>query len=372
MKTKVTYIISNIDKALAFEWINENINKSKFEINFILLNPDSSYLEKYLIENKIEVKFIQYRGKKSLLSAFFKMMFYLLFNRPKVVHCHLFEASLIGLFVSKILFIKKRIYTRHHSSFMHIYYPKSVKYDRFINFLATDIVAISKNVENILIQKENVNPNKITLIHHGFKLENFANPNKNNIEELRIKYQTSDFYPVIGVIARYTHWKGIQYIIQAFKKLLETYPKAHLILANASGEYKSIIQNLLKELPETSYTEIKFEKDLYNFYQLFNVYIHTPIDHHSEAFGQTYVEALAAGIPSVFTLSGIASDFIKDKHNAIVVPYKSEDDIYAAVLELLNNEDLRSKIIQNGKNDVNRLFKLSNMIESFEKLYVKN
>ena len=41
-------------------------------------------------------------------------MFFLLKWKPKIVHCHLRKASLIGLIGSYILRIKKRIYTRHH------------------------------------------------------------------------------------------------------------------------------------------------------------------------------------------------------------------------------------------------------------------
>ncbi len=44
--------------------------------------------------------------------------------------------------------------------------------------------------------------------------------------------------------------------------------------------------------------------------------MHVTIGKHYEAFGQIYVEALAAGIPSVFTLTGIAPEIIEHEHNA--------------------------------------------------------
>jgi hypothetical protein len=60
--------------------------------------------------------------------------------------------------------------TRHSSDFHHIYFPSAVKYDRFTNWLATDIVAISENVQNILLNWESVNPAKVHLIKHGIDL----------------------------------------------------------------------------------------------------------------------------------------------------------------------------------------------------------
>lgn len=244
-----------------------------------------------------------------------------------------------------------------------------IKYDKMINSFATAVVAISKNVEEILIEKENVAADKVHLIHHGFKLEDFEIADKNKMEGLRNKYFIKDKYPVIGVIARYTHWKGIQYIIPAFEKLLKTYPDALLILANANGDYKLEITHLLKTIPPDNFVEINFEEDLFQMYHLFDVYVHTPIDNHSEAFGQTYIEALAAGTPSVFTLSGIAREFIKDRQNALVVDYKNSDAIYNSIKELLENKSLAETISKNGKEDVKKSFGLDKMISKLEELY---
>ena len=77
-----------------------------------------------------------------------------------MVHTHLFEASLLGLSAAKFTRVKRRIYTRHHSTYHHEYYPKAIKYDRLINFLATEIVAISNNVKEVLRRKEGVAENK--------------------------------------------------------------------------------------------------------------------------------------------------------------------------------------------------------------------
>ena len=64
---------------------------------------------------------------------------------------------------------------------------------------------------------------------------------------------------VIGVISRYTEWKGIQYIIPAFKQLLNDFPNALLILANAKGGYQAAIKSQLTTHPKDSFTEILFD-----------------------------------------------------------------------------------------------------------------
>jgi glycosyltransferase involved in cell wall biosynthesis len=172
------------------------------------------------------------------------------------------------------------------------------------------------------------------------------------------------------VIARFTELKGIQYIIPAFQNLLKLYPDALLLLFNAHGDYENEIKSQLKKLlPAENYHLIPFETDLGAAYRLMDVFIQVSIDRTIEAFGQTYIEALASGIPSIFTLSGIASDFIEDKKNALVVPYKNSDAIFDRLLEILTNQEGALLMAAQGRRDVEHNFSLKKMVHSLERLY---
>jgi glycosyltransferase involved in cell wall biosynthesis len=370
LRTNVTYIISNINKALAFEWIVKDLSSEKINLRFVILNPGVSELEMFLVENNIPFKRICYKGKTSIVKSIIATISFLRTTKTSVIHTHMFEANIVGLISAWFLRIPKRIYTRHHSSYHHDYFPGAVKYDKLCNYLSTDIIATTNVVKEILKKKESVSGTKIKLIHHGFKLESFTDVPEQEILNLKQKYDTQGFYPVIGVISRYTEWKGIQYIIPAFKKLLTDHPNAKLILANANGDHSSSIKEMLKDLPSINYTEIEFENNLFALYKLFDVFVHVPIDKYSEAFGQVYVESLAASIPSVFTISGIANDFIKHRYNAIVADYKNEESIYSAIKTIIQNPDLAVNLAVNGKTDVQRLFPISKMISELESLYL--
>ena len=370
-KIKITYIISDIDRAVAFEWIADQLDNRRFELSFILMNKQDSYLEKYLIEKNITLVKIHYRGKKDILKAILKIFFFLRKNKTEVVHGHLFEASLCGMMAARLAGVKKRIYTRHYSNQHHTYFPSAVKYDLLINKLSTHIVAISKNVQDILIRVEKVNPAKVYLIHHGFKLELFERSeiSPSRISTLKNKYHLSNQHPVVGVISRFIHLKGLQYIIPAFAKLLSTFPNAVLVLANATGNYQNEIEKLISGIPPVNYRKIKFENDIFALYQLFDVFVHVPVDRESEAFGQTYVEALAAGIPSVFTLSGVAPEFIVHQKNAWVVPHQNSDAIHDAIKSILNDAGKNKLMLEQGKKDANEFFSIHRMIHLLTVLY---
>lgn len=370
-KRTITYIISNIDKALAFEWIAEaEALQDTFEVSFILLNEKEGYLYQFLTKGGHTVKWIQYRGKKDMLSTTWQLYRYLIKKRIDIVHTHLFDAGIAGLLAARLAGVPKRIYTRHHATMHHTYYPRAVYYDRFINSLATHVVAISENVKEVLQNMEHVAAHKIVLIHHGFDLNFFKNVPQERASAVMRRHRISEAVgPRIGIISRYIHLKGIEYIIEAFREVRRHYPKVHLILANARGDYQSVIKEKLQQLPGDSYTEIEFESDLPALYKTFDVYVHTPIDSHSEAFGQTYVEALAAGVPSVFTLSGVAAEFIKDRQSALVVPFKDAGAIADGILELLSDAKLQQEIVANGYAAVAAEFSVEGMIDKLMDLY---
>ena len=371
MRTKkITHIVSNINYAIAFEWIAKYINKEKYELSFIFLHPTIPEIHQKILALGCKCYYIEFNGKKSYPLTFLKVIKLLIKIKPEITHSHLFDANLIGLTVSRLMGIKKRIYSRHHSTFHHDNFPKAVKYDNWANNMATHIIAISENVKGILNVKENVINEKISLIHYGFDLSLFEVSNSDDVSFLMSKYNMSKKdSPIIGVVSRYIKWKGVQYIIPAFKKILNEYPNAKLILANANGPDREYIHSQLAILPKDSYVEISFEKNLFALYKLFDVFIHVPINKEIEAFGQTYVEALAAGTPSVFTLSGIASEFVQNKNNALVVDYKNSEQIHDSIIQILANKKLTEKLIENGRKSIDQ-FRLEIFIKKLEQLYV--
>lgn len=369
-KSKICFILSDVYKALAFEWIVDRLDKTKFDISFILLlNQQNSELERFLQKTGTPYKRIPYT-KKTLPLCFVRVSIYLLRNRIDIIHTHLRYADIIGQLAGFVCGIKKRIYTRHSSTYNHLYHPSAVRIDKWVNRLATAIIAISEVTRDTMTQLENVPPAKITLIHHGFDLEGFQSVCAERVARLAQRYHLEAKPFIIGSIARYTEWKGYQYSIPAFGAIYAKYPQTHFLLANANGDYTDEIRKLLHaHLPAHAYTEIPFENDIQALYQLLSIYVHVPVDKSVEAFGQTYVESLASGIPAVVTLSGIAHEFIEDGYNALVVPYRNSEAIATAVDRLMSDDNLRRQLIENGRKSI-APFALPSFIQKLTQLYL--
>lgn len=369
MLLKICYIISDIQKAVYFEQTALHLKAIGFHVNYILINSTNGELHKFLVSNGFPVRTLEAGSLLKSRKAISTCKKWLKEESIDLVHCHLAHANWIGLWGAKLARIPQRIYTRHSGKPLHLGWKERI-IDMIQNKLATKIVAISKNVDELL-RNQGVPDRKCVLIHHGFELERFSNTDPVEVERLKRHYNPENQKPVIGVIARWLELKGIQYTIDAFSELLKQYPDALMCLFGASehGDYVSEIKNKLNQLPEQSYRVIPFENNVFDLYRLFDCYIHVPVNEECEAFGQTYVEALAAQIPSVFTLSGVAREFISHEENALVVPFRNSKAIYNAMIRILNDEQLCTKLKTNGVRDVNRLFGFNRYISNLQKLY---
>jgi glycosyltransferase involved in cell wall biosynthesis len=106
-------------------------------------------------------------------------------------------------------------------------------------------------------------------------------------------------------------------------------------------------------------------------FKVMNIFVHAPLDKYAEAFGQTYIEALASAVPSVFTLSGIAQDFVTHEKNALAVPFKDSESIYAAMMQLYENQSLAQQLSEEALKVVTEKYPLHKMIQSLERLYAR-
>lgn len=367
-KLKVVTVISDVDYALAYEWLSKHFDKTRFEPVFILISPAEPKLLSIIRNQNCEAYYLKSGGKFSMPFLFLKVLRLFIKLKPQIIHGHLFLATLLSLIAAKLLRIENRIFTRHHSTNNLYYYPGMVKYDKLMSSAATRIVAVSNLVKSTMVQYEGANPNKITVINHGLDFNSLEQVSSESINKLRIKYNLNKPGPVIGAISRFIHLKGVQDIVKAFNVVLEHYPTAHLVLGNAKGNYSNEIQELLKTIPSNSYTLIAFEEDIFSLYKLFDVFIHVPIQEDVEAFGQTYIESLASGIPSIFTKSGIGLEILEHKKNCWIVNYQSPEEIATGIKTILEDDTLKKNMIQNGIHSAAR-FNFKDKIRELENLY---
>jgi glycosyltransferase involved in cell wall biosynthesis len=369
---EILYIIAAQQNWGFLEWVCRELRGRGFNLTFLLLHPGEAPLAAFLREAGVPHHQIQVAHRSDLPRAAWQIRGFCTRRRFDLVHTHFMNACLAGLAGGVLAGIPVRIHTRHHSS----PHPSSDRkrweqsFDYLNNRLSTRIIAPCEDVRRRLLE-EGVEPDRIELIHHGYDLDAFRDVSEERVQRLRRKYGVPEGGPVIGSISRYIGPKGVQYTVEAFGLLRQKYPDARLVLANAWGSSADTIRARLARLPAGSCVEIPFEADVYALYKLFDVFVHVPVATGVEGFGQTYVEALAAGVPSIFTKAGIAHEFITHRENAWLVDYEDSSQIEAGMATLLENTVLRGRLIRQGRQSVEQRFGLERHVARLEELYCR-
>lgn len=263
--------------------------------------------------------------------------------RPALLHAHFFPDAALDLGVARLLGVPATVQTRNHSTYHHRFFPKAVPVDRLAGTLAHRVIAISRIVRRVLVERERIPREKISLVHYGLDPERFRVPDA-RVRAFRARWGLEGPGPLLGMLSRYVRLKGIQHVLEALPGILSSAPDARLLLANAGGPYQAELRRRIRRLPAGAVVEIPFEQDVEALYAALDVCLHVPDDPWIEAFGQVYLEALAAGVPSVMTRSGIGHELLNDGVNSLVVPHRAPAEITRAVLRLLDEPGLRRRI----------------------------
>jgi glycosyltransferase involved in cell wall biosynthesis len=369
-RTRLLFITSYWTRWLSFEWITRALDREQFEVAWVVLDKNDSPLVDYLRDCDVEVHVLPYRSLPERTAAVLRIAGLCRAGNIDLVHVHFFGACTAGLIGAWLGGVGQRVHTRHYADPDDSSLVRAIR-ARIYNRVSTCIVAPSRVVERFLIEREQVPTSKIVRIDHGFDLDQFADPPAARVEAVRARHGIQTEGPVIGVISRWVHLKGVQYVIPAFRRVLERRPDAQLVLAGTRGDFTPQIRALLAGLPADRYVEVPFEDDVFALYQLFDVFVHVPIRPEVEAFGQVYVEALAAGVPSVFTASGIAAECVEHQSSAWLVPHRDSDATFAGIEALLDDPELCRTLRENGRALVRERFGLDTMIEPLSQLYAK-
>lgn len=197
-----------------------------------------------------------------------------------------------------------------------------------------------------------IDTKKIKTIHYGLQLENFKNKAPEIYNRNTILY--------IGTIIRK---KGVLQLAKIFNQVVETNPKAKLIMIGSdSPDIKTgntstfnLIKNLFSDVAkkQTTYLGKIPYKDVKE--QIKNAHV-CVFPSFAETLGMVTIESMALKKPVVNTSIGWAQELIDNGLNGFLV-HPLDIDIYAnQILALLNDEDLCLEIGSKAREKVKMLF----------------
>lgn len=202
---------------------------------------------------------------------------------------------------------------------------------------ANSILSVSNFTRNVLINKHQIDPQKISIFRNTLDPYFGQSEGQEDISELRSFYHIPEDAKVLMTIARLKHYekaKGYDKVIQILARLKNENVNVYYILAGKySDDEHSRIQHLASELNIADRIILPGfieDKNLQAHYKLADIFI---MPSTKEGFGIVFIEAMACGTPAIAGNKDGSADTILSPELGSLVDPDNLDEIYAAVMD---------------------------------------
>lgn len=219
----------------------------------------------------------------------------------------------------------------------------------FVYGLATDIVTNSDATKIDVSRFYRIPQRKITVLPNSVK----------NYKELVSKIPVDK--NKLLYVGRLHPSKGIDVLIHAFAKLVNTYPRLHLDIVGQGPSLDELVQ-LTKFLRIADKVLFFGEKNKNEVLTAYKASYCTVIPSHSEAFGYTVIEAMSVGTCVIGANNTGIKEIINHEDTGLLFKTGNSNDLALQIERLIVDDNLRNRLSQNGYRHFEKCFENSRAI----------
>jgi glycosyltransferase involved in cell wall biosynthesis len=297
--------------------------------------------------------------------------------QPDIMHTHASKSGAIG----RLAAIKENVPIIVHTFHGHVFHSyfgklktqfyKSV--ERYLAKRSTAIVTISNIQKNELVNVHKIiSPEKVKVINLGFDLSKF----QTNQSEKRLsfvnEYDIDEDVVCIGIIGRLTSIKNHQMFFDVINNVFNRTNQKVRVFVIGGGELDEELKSMAKSIEEavgqSIFTFTSWIKDVDVPLSRLDIVCLTS---HNEGTPVSLIEAQASNVVVVSTNVGGVKDILLEDETGFVIDDFSVKDYSDKLLDLVENEEKRKKMSQNGWNYVKEKFHYTTLCKNMENLYLE-
>jgi len=367
-KIKLTYMIDVLDTNLAgtenqlIKMIN-GVDKRKFAVELICFSDHPWFQANKATLDCTTRIFPMARFKKpATYLNFIKLVNYLRRAKPDVVHTFFPVGNIIGVLASRLAGVKVIISSRRdYGEWMS---PKYLFFTKLANRFVTSIIANSKAVRELTIEKEAPGEGKVGVIYNGIDPD-FCKGLRRD-DGLRKSLKIPEGNLVAGIIANFRPMKHHHTFIMAASEVLKTRRDVTFLLIG-SGRLKAEMERLVDELKVGD--NVIFpgsQRDVLPYLSIMDVGVNCS---EGEGLSNAVMEYMCAGVPCVVSRAGGNPDLIDDGVNGLTFDIDDYKTLASAILKLFGDEVARGRLVAEARRKIEREMALGVIISRYEELY---
>ncbi len=201
------------------------------------------------------------------------------------------------------------------------------------------IIAVSNFTKKMVVDKYNIDPLKIRVVHNSVEFENYT---------LEKAHSLSDCNKLILFLGRITLQKGPDYFIEAAKKVLDYYPNVYFIIAGSGDMDRDIIKRVIEMgiSDKVLFAGFLRGSDVHKAFQMCDLYVMPSV---SEPFGISPLESLMNKTPVLISKQSGVSEVLK---NCLKADFWDIDELTNKMVSVLRYNELKKCLTENGHNEV--------------------
>ncbi|MEY3236778.1 MAG: hypothetical protein RI883_879 [Bacteroidota bacterium] len=294
--------------------------------------------------------------------------------QPDIVHTHASKAGALGRKAAVSCKVPIIVHTFHGHVF-HSYFGKvkTALYkliERRLAKKSTGIIAISQLQKKELSKDHKIcKDHKIKVIQLGFDLKKFNDNLEANRELTRQNYLIEIDEIAIAIVGRLAPIKNHHFFLDVIQEISNKSSKKIAVFIVGDGSEKEAIENRIKQLTLGSNIRIEMTswiKEIGVFNAGMDIMCLTS---NNEGTPVSLIEAQAACIPVISTDVGGVKDIILEGETGFIVPKGSVQKFTEKLLLLIEDENKRKKMSQNGWSFVEHKFHYTTLVKNMETYY---
>ena len=207
---------------------------------------------------------------------------------------------------------------------------------------ASKIITVSNLTRDIVINKYNINPDKVETVYNAVELVELT-------ENIVVNKGFDE--KVVTFLGRITLQKGPEYFIEAAYKVLKVMNNVRFVMAGSGDMMERMMRRAasLRITDRFHFTGFLRGMDVYTMLAMSDVYIMPSV---SEPFGISPLEAMQSNVPVIISKQSGVAEILT---HAVKTDFWDIDAMADAIYGILNYPALASMFIRNGKEEVVRL-----------------
>lgn len=165
---------------------------------------------------------------------------------------------------------------------------------------------------------------------------------------------------IIMSAGRLVPWKGFDTLIALVPKLVSRYPDFKLLIAGDGPDFKRLDKMIArKKLDQYVALTGSLEKDvLFKYIRMADAFV---LNTNYEGLSHQLLEVMGVGTPIVTTRVGGNPELIKHEKNGLLVKYNNKNQLFEAVVRLLDNKQESERFARNARETLKK-FSVERMI----------